>query len=512
MKGVTLLEAYRSGALRDFHRLDSEDFQAALETPHSADRVAVSAAVTAYLQAMGAPKAALENARLLGHPDSRVVMTGQQAGLLGGPVYAVSKAVTAIVLARMHTTEARPVVPMFWVASQDHDADEVKSATLLDLSETLHTLRLPLPQGKAIGRIKLEEAWLTQTLELLDAFDAPLDFKTPVVESVTRCFRLSSTYAEWFARLTLELLGSDGLIVIDPLHPAISGLFAPHIRRELEQPLESSRAIEDAAVRLEALGFHAQLRRTAGATNLFLEDELLERRLLKVSGEQLSAPTRASLETVLAADPSRITPAAGLRPIIADATFPVAINVLGPGELAYHLELGGVYALHGIPQPLMHPRMSVTILEPPVVRMLAKYKLSASEFIKGGRAALEGKLLEQSSAHQTFKTALRDLEGAIATMRGSLEPFEEGLGKALNRSEGSFKFNLGRLQHKLGAALLKAETITGSHLERLETHLLPNGAPQERVNNFLEFQMKFGSVPLERMMGLAPSGTHWLEI
>ena len=439
-------------------------------------------------------------------------MTGQQAGLLGGPMYAVSKAVTAILLARAHTTEARPVVPMFWVASQDHDADEVRSATLLDLSEQLHTLNLPLPQGKAIGRIRLEESWLTQTLELLGAFDAPPEFKAPVLESVTRCFHLSSTYAEWFARLTLELLGSDGLIVIDPMHPAISPLFAPHIRHELKHPLESSRAIEDAAVRLEALGFHAQLRRTANATNLFLEDESLERRLLKVSGEQFDAATRANLETVLDSDPSRLTPAAGLRPIIADATFPVAINVLGPGELAYHLELGGVYALHGIPQPLMHSRMSVTILEPPVVRMLAKYNLSASEFVKGGRAALEGKLLEQSSASQTFKTALNDLEQTFATLRGSLEPFEEGLGKALTRSEGGFKFNLERLQHKLGAALLKAETVTTSHLERLETHLLPKGAPQERVNSFLEFQMKFGRVPLERMIGLEPGGTHWLEI
>ncbi len=439
-------------------------------------------------------------------------MTGQQAGLLGGPMYAVSKAVTAILLARAHTSEARPVVPMFWVASQDHDADEVKSATLLDLSETLHTLSLPLPQGRAIGRIQLEEAWLTQTLEVLHAFDAPPEFKAPVLESVTRCFRLSSTYTEWFARLTLELLGSHGLIVIDPMHPVIALLFAPHIQRELEQPLESSHAIENAAVRLEALGFHAQLRRTAGATNLFLEDESLERHLLKVSFEQFDAATRANLETVLAGDPSRITPAAGLRPIIADATFPVAINVLGPGELAYHLELGGVYALHGIAQPLMHPRMSVTILEPPVVRMLGKYNLSANEFVKGGRAALEGKLLEQSSASQTFKTALRDLEQTFTTMRGSLEPFEEGLGKALTRSEGSFKFNVERLQHKLGAALLKAETITESQLERLETHLLPGGAPQERVNSFWEFQMKFGNVPLEQMLSLKPSGTHWLEI
>jgi bacillithiol synthase len=509
---VTLLEAYRSGALRDFHRLDSDDFQTALETPHAADRAALSAAVTAYLRAMGAPQTAFENAKLLAHPDSRVVMTGQQAGLLGGPMYAVSKAVTAILLARAHTSEGRPVVPMFWVASQDHDADEVRSATLLDFSETLHRLSLPLPQGKAIGRIKLEEAWLTQTLEVLGAFDAPPEFKAPVLESVTRCFQSSSTYAEWFARLTLELLGPHGLIVIDPLHPAIAPLFAPHIQRELEQPLSSSRAIEQAALKLEALGFHAQLRRTASATNLFLEDESLERRLLKLSGERFDAATRAKLETVLASDPSRLTPAAGLRPIISDATFPVAINVLGPGELAYHLELGGVYALHGIAQPLIRERMSVTILEPPIKRMLAKYNLSADEFVKGGRVALEGKLLEQSSASQTFKTALRDLEQTIHTLRGEITPFEAGLGKALTRSEGSFKFNLERLRHKLGAAFLKAQDITGSQLERLETHLLPNGAPQERVNGFLEFQMKFGNVPLERIMGLAPSGTHWLEI
>lgn len=514
---MTLLEAYRSGALRDFHRLEPDAFQAALETPHASNREQLSAAVLEYLHSVNAPKASLENAKLLAHPESKVVMTGQQSGLLLGPVYTVSKAVTAILLARKHTTDERPVVPMFWVASQDHDADEVRSATLLDLNETLHSLSLELPAGVAMGKIALRPQWLESTLALLHDVQAPEEFKRPVLESVERCFRASHTYSEWFARLLLELLGTHGLVVVDPMHAAIAPLFVPHLKRELERGNASSAAIEDAAQRLEARGFKAQLRRTKDSSNVFFEDEqTLERKLLKVIGEAYNVDaqryTCPELKRVLEADATRITPAAGLRPVIADATFPVAVNVLGPGELAYHLELGGVYALHSVAQPLMHERMSVTFLEPPVTRILGKYGLSAADFVARGRAALEAKQLEHSAAGAAFDRATQELEATFAELHAHLEPFEAGLEKAVARSESSFGFNLERLKRKLGAALLKAEDTTGTQFQRLEQHLLPNGTPQERVNSFLEFQMKFGRVPLERMMALEPTGKHWLEI
>jgi bacillithiol synthase len=337
-----------------------------------------------------------------------------------------------------------------------------------------------------------------------------------VLESVERCFRDSATYSEWFARLLLELLGHEGLIVIDPMHPAMAGLFAPHIKRELQNPLTSSAAIETAAVKLEGLGYQAQLRRTGNATNLFLEGDDGERRLLKFDGKTFSTGvaqlSQADLEAMLQHHPSRITPAAGVRPVIADATFPVAINVLGPGELAYHLELGGVYDMHGVPQPLMHPRMSVTVIEPPVQRILKKYDLTAPEFVTRGRAALEERLLAGTSAAGAFQEALKQLETGFSELHANLEPFEEGLGKALNRSESSVKFNLERLERKLGASLLRAEDTATGQFTRLEAHLLPGGTPQERTVSFLEFQMKFGRVPLERFLKLEPTGTHWLEL
>jgi bacillithiol biosynthesis cysteine-adding enzyme BshC len=513
---VTLLEAYRSGALRDFHRLEPNDFAAAFDTPHPADRTALGAAVLEYLRAVNAPKAVLENAKRLAHPESKVVMTGQQAGLLLGPVYTVSKAVTAILLARQHNTDERPVVPMFWVASQDHDADEVRGAALLDLNETLHSIALELPPGVAMGKVALQPAWLEEVRALLESFNAPAEFKQPVVESVTRCFETSGTYAEWFARLLLELLGAHGLVVVDPMHASIAPLFVPHLNRELERFDASSKAIEDAAQRLEAQGFKAQLRRTPNSSNLFLENARLERQLLKVSGQMYTVDgvsyTCPQLKGILAADATRLTPAAGLRPIIADATFPVAVNVLGPGELAYHLELGGVYALHGVAQPLMHQRMSVTVLEPPVTRILQKYDLSAAEFLKQGRAALEARALERSSAAAALQEGLRDLEAGFNKLRANLEPFEPGLGKALTRGEGSIRFNLARLERKLGAAILKADDTAEQQVDRLERHLLPRGTPQERLNSFLEFQMKFGTLALERMLKLEPTGTHFLEI
>jgi bacillithiol synthase len=238
--------------------------------------------------------------------------------------------------------------------------------------------------------------------------------------------------------------------------------------------------------------------------------------LLKFDGKTFSAGaaqySASDLEVILERDGSRITPAAGVRPVIADATFPVAVNVLGPGELAYHLELGGVYDMHCVAQPLMHPRMSVTIIEPPVERILKKYDLTAPEFVTRGRAALEERLLAGTTAAAAFRDALQQLKAGFSELHANLEPFEKGLGKALNRSESSVKFNLERLQRKLGASLLRAEDTATGQFTRLEAHLLPGGTPQERTVSFLEFQMKFGRVPLERFLKLHPTSTHWLEL
>ena len=443
-------------------------------------------------------------------------MTGQQAGLLLGPAYTISKAVNAILLATELDSEDRPVIPVFWVASQDHDVAEVSSTYFLGLDEEIRKLELPLPQNQAIARIGLKQEWLEQTTAFIKEIPATLEFKNWIVQEVEAAFRSSSNFADWFASLLLRLLGEHGLVVFDPMDLNLAPLFKTQIKAELAAPLASSEAIEAAAQKLENLGFHPQLRRAAGATNLFLEGEDGVRRLLKFDGKVFTADrsySRRDLEAILELDPSRITPAAGLRPTLQDAVLPNAINVLGPGELAYHLELNGVYELHGVAQPLLQPRMTVTILEPPVKRMLEKYGLSAAEYQKNGVELLTQKLFEQTSANQNIQSAMENIMQAFERMEHELLAFEPGFAKNVWRAKASLRFQVeNRLTGKLAAAYARASTDTQNQLIRLERHLMPDGEPQERHVSFLSHLIKFGPVLLERLFKLGARGAHWLEV
>jgi bacillithiol synthase len=516
---LTPLQAFRSGALREFHRVEAGDLVGALENTHPADRVALSAALEVYQKRIGASTLALEAVRLLAHPNSRVIVTGQQAGLLGGPAYTFYKAISTILLARKLSTPDCPVVPVFWVASQDHDAKEVRETWLLDLEEREHHLQLPLPNGKPVGRIDLEPGWVAGILEALKAFKGQPEHQAWVLGLVEAAAKDTEngpvSYADWFAKLISSILGPSGLIVFDPLEPGLAALFTPFLRHELDHPLAGPEAIEIAAEKLEAQGFAAQLRRPPGSTNLFLECDDGERRLLKFDGTNFLADraySRADLETILESDPSRITPAAGLRPTLADAVLPTAISVLGPSELAYQLELGGVYALHGIPQPLLWPRLSVTWLEPPVKRILERYGLTAQALMADPNGTLERLMLSRSGAGEQLNAGLRDLEAAFAKLEAGIGPLDETLLGALERSRSRVLGHVARLEGKIAKALINREETSERQFGRLNAHLMPAGIPQERRTNFLSQLMKFGPVLLECLLKLEATGSNYLEV
>jgi bacillithiol synthase len=513
------LEAFRAGALREFHRVAAGDLVGSLENTHPADRADLNTALEAYQKRIGAPKAALEAVKFLAHPNSRVIVTGQQAGLLGGPAYTFYKAISTILLARELSTPDRPVVPVFWIASQDHDAEEVRETWLLDLEEREHHLQLPLKNGRPVGRILLEPGWVSGILEALKAFKGQPDHQAWILGLVEAAAKDPETgavsYADWFAKLISSILGPSGLIVFDPLEPALAGLFTPFLRRELEHPLAGPEAIETAAKKLEAKGFVAQLRRPPGSTNLFLECEDGERRLLKFDGTNFLADrtySRADLETILESDPSRITPAAGLRPTLADAVLPTAVSVLGPSELAYQLELGGVYDVHNVPQPLLWPRLSVTWIEPPVERILERYNLSAQGFMTDPNGTLERLMLSRSGAGEHLNTGLRDLEAAFAKLESGIAPLDETLLGALERSRSRVMGHVVRLEGKIAKALINREETSERQFGRLNAHLMPAGIPQERHTNFLSQLMKFGPVLLERLLELEATGSNWLKV
>jgi bacillithiol biosynthesis cysteine-adding enzyme BshC len=492
--------------LRQFLPYSLEDLPALLSTPREAPREALSAGLVAYLRRLGAPPASLEAAQKLAQPNSRAIVSGQQAGLLTGPAYTFYKAHAALKLAQAQSPQ--PVVPVFWVASQDHDTDEIRSIELLDFEERVHRLQLELPPGHPAGRIPFAP-YFAQVCGLLQHFGGHPEVRERICKAIAGQW----SYSKAFARLLLEFLGPAGLVVFDPMAPELAPLFVPALKQEIADPLASSQAINRTALAMKKAGLEPALGRGEAATNLFLEGSDGVRRLLRFRAGHFEDGQRhystTDLLALLEQDPARITPAAGLRPVLQDTVLPTAGFVVGPGELKYVAELGGVYELHGLKPPAVIRRMGVTLLEPPIERILQKYGLEAWAFQADPEGTFKAALAQQEARVQAIRAHLARINAELEQIQSLLT--DPTLNRPRHRAQVRIQHELERLERKILDSALRQENTTGAQFARLQRHLAPAG-PQERVYPFLMYLLKHGEIVLERLAGLPATGNHTLSL
>lgn len=511
---------YLAGEMAAFFELKPGDMAAALGRPLDRPRSALASALQAEAERLRAPTAVSTALARLAHPESRVVVTGQQPGLLLGPAYSLSKAMSAIRLAAALDSEEAPVVPVFWVASQDHDTAEVDHANLLDGEEELHRIEVRLAEGVPSGRAPLRREWRSAVIDSLQGVGGRPEFVRRVCSLVDESAQSAETFADWFVGLLYQLLGDDGLIVLDPARPGLAPFFGRVLERELSEPTATVEAIVSAGEELRGLGLEPQLGRGRQATNLFLEepgeDGLPRRQLLRYDGRSFATPeseySAAELRAVLKDEPWRLTPAAGLRPVCQDSVLPTAAFVVGPGELRYLAQLRGVYAHHGVPMPLVHPRASAVVLEPPTRRILSRYGLDYASYAEGREGLLRRILLERGGHGEAFGQALRRLSSESEELLGHVAAIDPTLIGAVERGRRRFEGTIELLRDKAGAALVREDGITRRQFGRLEAHLFPGGEPQERYLSPFSFFLKFGVRPMMSLYrSMAASGEHLLE-
>lgn len=503
--------AYLEGRLEPFYQLSAYDLAGAKAQQRKVKRQVLAAALQQYAEKLQAPIQVMRALEQLRQPSSRAVVTGQQTGLLLGPNYSLAKAVTALKLAQEWHSKTEPTVAIFWLASQDHDSQEINHAYLLDMQEVLHRLELPLPEGIPSGRMRLQDSWLEQLItnitEITHQPEYQTNFHAGYSHAVSVLLRdaaaVATSFADFFAAILYRLLGDKGLIILNPLDEAIAPLFADIIRAELANPLGSSRCINQAGAELATLGYTPQLGRGQGASNLFLEHEG-KRELLRFEADNYYLDSGANfklaeLEKILQEKPSAITPAAGLRPITQDAILPTLAMVVGPGELRYIAQLRGVYELHNVPMPLLVPRLTVTVLEPPVSRILKKYQaqygVSLVEILKDIKA-VEAQILLQRSGHATeFSQTLKILRKNTQILLEHIQQIDTSLENTVRKSEASIKAKLEHLYTKSAQALARQDSITNQQFQRLQAQLLPLDTAQERLLSPFSFFLKFGIAP-----------------
>ena len=234
------------------------------------------------------------------------------------------------------------------------------------------------------------------------------------------------------------------------------------------------------------------MKRKPGATNLFLETD--QRRLLFYQDGAFTDGVRRygkkELLEILRTDPSRLTPAAGLRPVFQDLVLPTAGFVVGPNEFRYVAELSGVYALYGIPMPALFLRLRAVVLEPPIRRIVERYRLDPWAFVDGGEDAFLRAVKEVLEGFRGLEAEILRLLEEVEALGQKAHALEPTLERPFRRFRARLKGEGERLLKKLLRARMGRDAVLRHHLERLKRHLLPRGLPQERVYPFAMYALR----------------------
>lgn len=442
-------------------------------------------------------------------------MTGQQAGLFGGPLFSVLKALTAITLAkRVQSEHGVPAVPVFWVEGEDHDWDEVSSCSVLDADFHLRTVRLPPPPDAnraPVGSITLD-AGVTHTIDELAAALPATEFTAPLLEALRRAYAPGVGFADAFARWLEWMTGDLGLVVFDCSDAAAKPLASKIFIHEARHPGRTWELAGDAGEKLAALGYHAQVARSR--TNADSKNDGPALFKLNSTRTPVDFASPSALEEAIRSQPAAFSPNVLLRPIVQDALFPTACYVSGPNELAYLGQLRSVYEHFGVPMPLLYPRASATVLDSAAARFLSRHNLPLEALQPQDESALNRLLAASLPA-----SVSRALDRAASTLETSMADLIAAVPAVDPTLEGAARSTLGKVQHELtalrgkviSAAKKRDETIR-RQFARAQAQAFPNGTPQERAVGSISLLNRYGPAVIDRLTEELPLdlGQHWV--
>ena len=482
-------------------------------------RAEMAAVLATQQRRRGAPPEALVAGERLRDDRTVAILTGQQAGLFGGPLFTLLKALTAISLAeRLSREQNVPAVAVFWIDAEDHDWQEVGSCNVLDRDLRPRQIALPQPGGAGeipVASIRLDESVRAAAIELATALPAT-EFSPSLIESLSDSYRAGTGMAEAFGRWMERVLGRRGLIVYDSSDPAGKPLAGDIFRREIETVGETTRLAALAGAEMIARGYHAQVVPHDDSLALFQLDG--GRRAIRREGDRFLVGDGALGTAELIRDaterPSTFSPNVLLRPIVQDTLFPTVCYVAGPNELGYLGQLRAVYGHFDVPMPLIYPRASATLLDSAAVRFLQKYDLPFETLQAQDEAALNHVLESHlppavDRAIQDALTAVNDRMEAVIAAVPALDPTLEGAARStLAKIQQDFRTFQTKVIH---AAKRRDETMRRQFFHA-RAQAFPDGHPQERSIGFVYFLNKYGPALVDRLAEELPLdlGVHWV--
>ena len=440
---------------------------------------------------------AKEHLASLSDPETVTITTGQQVSLFGGPLYVIYKALTIINLAGKLTRDTnKRVVPVFWLADEDHDYDEVAAVSLAGKNGT-ERFHLPCKtcERHAAGMIPIGEDFESFRRDVYSKLP-DTDFHREVTELLDESYVRGRTLRHAFGELLARLLSKHGLIFAGSNFPDAKKAAAYCFRTAINKTADIASALGKQSDRLSGL-YHQQAQITDSL--LFWHDEQHGRmRLAHQSGMwTISSGESFSTEELLDkldSDPGRFSPNVFLRPIVQDTLLPNAAYVAGPAEIAYYAQMRPVYQLFGKSMPFIASRITATIAEPPVQRFLKELPFDFSDFSKRPED-LEQEYLRRHSdpdldqCFEEWKKKISELSESKIKETGISDP---GLNKHAQAITKEYHKAIDKLRKKMVNQVRQKEEMQINRIKKSRNALFPDGHLQEREISFIYFMNKFG--------------------
>lgn len=480
-------------------RFVATPLDAPIITPEARSGSLDPALVPAFLDS-SVKEAALARLR---EPGALAITTGQQPGLFTGPLYTIHKALSAAALARvLERRWDRPVVPVFWVAADDHDFAEASQASWTAADGSLVTLSLPpRPADAPLTPMYREPLGpgLDAALEKLAADLPTSEFRDTTLEWIRRHYRSAATVAGAFGGALAELLAPAGIVCLDSSHAAVKRAAAPLIVRALEQAAELDADLDRRSEELGAGARNSGVALGDGAALVMLEGSQGRDRLVASDGGFVTRRARErfsldELRRIAASEPTRLSPNVLLRPVIESALLPTVAYVAGPGELRYLVLTPPVYERMGVPRQRAIPRWSGVLVEPRVDRVLEKFGVTLEDLLEPG-GALEARLVRSQLPAEAVEALARmraALEAGYDVVARSADAIDPTLARPVQGARQQALAGTQEVEKKLVQHLKRRQETELGQIARVRTSVLPGNKPQERVLTVAPFLARYG--------------------
>ncbi len=470
---------------------------------YKADRNALCDVLEEMNKSCQASEKTLENIKLLRDKDCVAVVSGQQAGLFTGPLYTIYKALSAVKMTECLTERGFKAVPVFWIATEDHDFKEVSKASVINSNgEPVEIKNEPnrCYENLPVGYVNLDDSIKTTIDELFDELPHT-EFTDELRNLVAKTWQPDVDYGDAFARLLTDFLGEYGLIMLCPLDARLKKLATPVYVEAIRKSDEIVSALRERSEELENDGYHAQVLVTEDYFPLFWQSRDRTRHALKKSESGTFKTkdierefTLEELAELASVEPERFSPSVVLRSVVQDYLLPTICYFGGAAEIAYFAQSAEVYRILDRPvTPIFH-RQSFTIVESKHAKTLRKYDLQLKDLFAGIENIMP-QIIEKYLNRETgemFTEVEENINLELNRLDRSLSEIEPTLAESLSNRRRKIIYHLSNLRTKFHNAQMRKDEVIHRQIETAFNSLLPNKSLQERTLNANSFVNRHG--------------------